>query len=101
MSVQIGNLTFDRVHYDAGGDVLYLHRADPSQAVDFDESPEGHALRFDASEQLIGVTIVNAEWLLEHEGEIKITIPEQIHLKRAQLKDALAAPDEKTDPIRL
>ncbi len=90
MSVQIGNLTFDRVHYDAGADVLYLHRADPSNAVDFDESPEGHALRFDSSDQLIGVTIVNAKWLLEHEGEIKITIPDQIHLGPAQLEDALA-----------
>jgi len=47
MTVQIGNLTFDRVRYDAEGDVLYLHRGDPSDAVDFDASPEGHALRFD------------------------------------------------------
>lgn len=31
MGLQIGNLTFDRVHYDAGGDVLYLHRADPQK----------------------------------------------------------------------
>lgn len=33
MSVQIGDLTFDRVRYDAGGDVLYLHRADPTDAA--------------------------------------------------------------------
>ena len=25
MNVTIGNLTFDTLHYDAGGDVLYLH----------------------------------------------------------------------------
>jgi hypothetical protein len=43
MTVQIVNLTFDRVRYDADGDVLYLHRGDPSDAVDFDASPEGHA----------------------------------------------------------
>jgi hypothetical protein len=48
MSVQIGNLTFDRVRYNRGGDVLYLHRADPEDAVDFDASHEGQALRFDA-----------------------------------------------------
>jgi hypothetical protein len=81
MSVQIGNLTFDRVDYDAGAGVLYLHRADPAEAVDFDASPEGHALRFNASGELIGVTIDPPCWLLEHEGEIKITIPEQIHLQ--------------------
>lgn len=91
MSVQIGNLTFDRVHYDAGGDVLYLHRADPREAVDFDASPEGHALRFDKDGQLIGVTIVRPRWILEHEGSITITIPEQIHIESAQLGDALAA----------
>jgi uncharacterized protein YuzE len=90
MSVQIGNLTFDRVRYDRDGDVLYLHRADPKQAVDFDGSPEGHALRFNAAGELIGVTIVNARWLLEHEGEITITIPEQVHVQPAALEDALA-----------
>jgi hypothetical protein len=26
--------------------------------VDFDESPEGHALRFDADGQLVGITLV-------------------------------------------
>ena len=44
MTVQIGNLTFDRVRYDADGDVLYLHRGDPNNSVDFDASPEGHAV---------------------------------------------------------
>jgi uncharacterized protein YuzE len=91
MSITIGNLTFDGVHYDADGDVLYLHRADPADAVDFDASPEGHALRFNADGELIGVTIVRPRWLLEHEGEIKITVPEQIHLTRAAVADALVA----------
>ena len=46
MSITIADTTFDRVRYDAGADVLYLHKADPAEAVDFDESPEGHHLRF-------------------------------------------------------
>lgn len=91
MSVQIGNLSFDRVRYDREGDVLYLHRADPTAAVDFDGSPEGHALRFNAAGELIGVTIVNARWLVEHEGEVKITIPEQVHVPSAALQDVLVA----------
>ena len=45
MSVNIGGITFDRVRYDRDGDVLYLHVGDPATAVDFDASPEGHALR--------------------------------------------------------
>jgi len=91
MTVQIGNLTFDRVHYDAGGDVLYLHRADPKEAVDFDASPEGHALRFNAAGELIGVTIVRPRWLLENEGTITITIPERVELGAAALNQALTA----------
>jgi len=91
MSVKIGNLTFDRVRYDAEADVLYLHRADPKDAVELDASPEGHALRFNAEGELIGVTIVNARWLLEHEGAVKITIPEEVRLPPDELRDALVA----------
>ncbi len=52
MTITIGSSTFDNVLYDADVDVLYLHVGDPSTAVDFDESPEGHALRFDAEGQI-------------------------------------------------
>ncbi len=93
MSIEIAGITFDRVRYDADGDVLYLHHGDPSTAVDFDASPEGHALRFNARGDLVGVTIVSARWLLEHEGEVTLTIPTPglVHLSPQQLPDALAA----------
>lgn len=91
MSIEIAGITFDRVNYDADGDVLYLHRGEPSTAVEFDASPEGHALRFDAHGQLVGMTILNARWLLDHAGEIRVTIPtpEEIHLPAAELQDLL------------
>ena len=79
------------MRYDAKGDVLYLHRADPKEVVDFDESPEGHHLRFDAGGTLIGVTILNAKWLLENEGRIVLTLPERIEVRPEALNDALAA----------
>ncbi len=91
MTVSIGKLDFDRVRYDAEGDVLYLHRADPKEAVDFDESPEGHHLRFNAAGALIGVTIVNAKWLLDNEGKIVLTLPERVEVEPEALNDALAA----------
>jgi uncharacterized protein YuzE len=75
MSVTIGGITFDRVRYDRDGDVLYLHVGDPAAAVDFDAAPEGHALRYAAAGRLVGVTLVNARWLLEHEGRITVTLP--------------------------
>ena len=97
MSIEIAGITFDRVSYDADGDVLYLHHGDPSTAVDFDASPEGHALRFDARGDLVGVTIVSARWLLEHEGEVRLTIPtpELLHLSAEQLPAALRLPNRR------
>ena len=96
MQVTIGHVTFDRVRYDNGGDVLYLHRADPSDAVDFDESPEGHHLRFDPDGRLVGVTIVRPQWLLEKEGNVTITLRDRISVGADVLGPALspAEPDQ-------
>ena len=59
MSVTVGGVRFDRVSYDREADVLYLHVGEPDGAVNFDESPEGHALRLDGSGQVVGVTLVS------------------------------------------
>lgn len=75
MSVTIGDTTFDRVSYDADGDVLYLHVGDARSATDFDASAENHHVRFDAEGRLVGITILNAKWLLEREGKVTITLP--------------------------
>ena len=91
MSITIGRTTFDRVKYDQEADVLYLHVGDPATAVDFDESPEGHALRFDAERRLVGMTIINARWLLNHDGPLTITIPERVEVEPATLASALTA----------
>jgi uncharacterized protein YuzE len=90
MTVTIGQFIFDNVFYDEEVDVLYLHKGDPSTAVDFDESPEGHALRFDAAGSLVGVTIVGAKSLLDDEGEIKITVPEIVRVGSDAVAPALA-----------
>jgi uncharacterized protein YuzE len=90
MSITVGSVTFDRVSYDREADVLYLSVGDPAEAVDFDESAEGHALRYDADGKLVGLTIVNARRLLEHEGTIVVT-PPQLRVERDELEAALAA----------
>lgn len=90
MTITIGSSTFDNVFYDTDVDVLYLHVGDPSSAVDFDESPEGHALRFDADGRLVGVTIVGAKALIDREGEITITLPEIVHVHSDEVRPALA-----------
>ena len=87
MTVILGDLEFDNVKYDGDADVLYLHVGDPAAAVEFEESPEGHALRYDARGHLVGVTIVNARWLLEQDEQVTITLPKPMQVDR----DALAA----------
>jgi len=90
LAVTIAGITFDRVVYDAEGDVLYLHVGEPRTAVEFDASPEGHHLRWDAHGQLVGITIVNARWLLEHEGKIVVTLP-QMQVEASDLGGILTA----------
>ncbi len=91
MIVTVGNTSFDNVDYDADADVLYLHVGEPSTAVDFDESPEGHGLRFDASGRLVGVTIVGARRLLERDHRLVVTVPERLELDPAQLAGVITA----------
>jgi uncharacterized protein YuzE len=91
MSVTIGNITFDRVRYDADADVLYLHVGDPSSGVDFDETPEGHAVRLDADGRVVGVTLVGARRLLDEDGELRVTLPVAQRVPPGELRAALAA----------
>ncbi len=91
MSVTIDGTTFDHVYYDAEADVLYLHVGDPRTAVEFDESREGHALRYDVNGRLVGITIVGAKYFLDKDGRIDITIPQYVAtLDQRTLGPALA-----------
>jgi uncharacterized protein YuzE len=91
MSVTIADITFDRVEYDSDADVLYLHVGDPSTAVDFDETPEGHALRFDAEGRLVGITLVRPKHLLDESGGLRITLPVPSDVSAGDLTPALSA----------
>lgn len=91
MSVHVGPYEFDQVSYDAEGDVLYLRRGVQRSAIDTLGTPEGHAVRLDAKGEPIGITIVNAKWLLERDGKIDITVPRLIAPDPDELAQALAA----------
>jgi uncharacterized protein YuzE len=90
MSVQIGPYTFDRVRYDAEADVLYLATGDPGRAVDFDETPEGHAVSYNADGALVGLTLVDVRRLLEKADGGKLTIELPTVANSAELKLAVA-----------
>jgi uncharacterized protein YuzE len=70
--------------------VLYLHVGDPASAVDYHATPEGHHTRYGPDGSLVGITIVNARWLLERDGKIVLTLPEQ-RVETTDLGEALAA----------
>jgi len=76
MTVRIGSHAFDDVFFDRERDVLYMHKGRPTPAATTIPTPEGHAVMLDGSGAIIGITIVNARWLAERDGQIVITVPE-------------------------
>jgi uncharacterized protein YuzE len=90
MNIKIDGLVFERANYDADGDVLYLARGDSNQAADAALTPEGHAVRYGDDGQVIGVTIINARRLLDRDGHLTITLPQEVHVAAGDLADALS-----------
>jgi hypothetical protein len=54
-------------------------------------TPEGHAVRLDANREVIGITIVNAKWLLDRDGKITVGAPKLIEPNADELAQALAS----------
>ena len=88
MSVKIAGIEFEHVSYDRERDVLYMRNGPSTAAVDWDESPEGHHLRYGTDGRLVGITFVNARWLLEQEGKITVTLP-QMQVEASDLEGVL------------
>ena len=87
MTLAFGNFEFDHATYDASSDVLYLRAGAPQPAARTVATREGHAIRYDGDCEVIGVTLVNARWLLDRDGEISLS---DEHLSRALLEPLLA-----------
>jgi uncharacterized protein YuzE len=91
MTVHVGPYEFDHVSYDSDGDVLYLRQGTRQKAVETFSTPEGHAVRMGSNGEVIGITIVNAKWLVERDGKITVTVPSLIETNADDLAAALAA----------
>ncbi|MDX6650909.1 MAG: hypothetical protein QOJ97_2860 [Solirubrobacteraceae bacterium] len=78
MTITIGTQQFEHVDYDEASDVLYLTAGVPRVPAGSHGTPEGHNVRYDEGGTVIGLTLVNVKWLLERDGEIKITIPSSL-----------------------
>ncbi len=78
MTITIGAISFDRVDYDREVDVLYLTSGDPTDGVDFDETPEGHGVSYNANGDVVGLTIVGARGLLDQDGALTLTVHNRV-----------------------
>ena len=75
--------------FDADGDVLYLARGTwrkPRRGT----HTEGHGIRYDSEGHVIGVTIINARSLLDRDGHVTITLPQEVQVGDGDLNAALS-----------
>jgi uncharacterized protein YuzE len=89
LNIEINGLVFDRADYDAEGDVLYLGRGQEVAASEAALTPEGHGIRYGPGGEVIGVTIINARFILGRDGHITITLPHEVRVDEDALAPAL------------
>jgi uncharacterized protein YuzE len=89
LNINIDGLVFDRADYDTDGDVLYLARGEAQAASEAALTPEGHGIRYGPNGEVIGVTIINARFILGQDGHITITLPHEIRVDEDVLAPAL------------
>jgi uncharacterized protein YuzE len=70
--------------------VLYLARGETTEPSDAALTREGHGVRYDSDGRVIGVTIINARWLLDRDGHVTITLPHEVQVAAGDLAGALS-----------
>jgi len=93
MTITIAGIRFEHHDYDARGDTLFLSVEPPSdtQPARGYETPEGHVIEFDEAGAIRSIELLNPRWLLERDGEVRVTLPEQPAVAdERELKAALA-----------
>jgi uncharacterized protein YuzE len=74
MTIRIGSEDFDRVVYDERADVLYLSVGEPREPASQETTKDGHLVRYDEGGRVIGITVVNAKWLMQRDREIRLPL---------------------------
>ena len=87
MTLKLGSVEFNKISYDADADVLYL-AVEGHPAVRWVEAPEGHVLRYDEHDELVGVTLIGARYHLDEDGRVAVSVPQE--LPSEGLEQALA-----------
>jgi uncharacterized protein YuzE len=89
LTTRIGEWEFDHSKYDPGADVLYLSIGLPREGYG-EETPEGHFLRFDEDGTFCGLTIIDAQRLMQANGQIVVTLPKPERVELSAHQFALA-----------
>jgi uncharacterized protein YuzE len=92
MAITIAGIRFDYHDYDKRGDILFLSVNAPQEgSPDFAyETPEGHVVEYDKQGTMVSIELLNARWLLERDGELRVTLPERPAIANSrELKEAL------------
>jgi uncharacterized protein YuzE len=89
MTLSVGSTTFDRVSFDREADVLYLS-VEGTEAARWEETPEGHLLRFTADGDLCGLTVIGVSHHLDSEGRLPVTLPQRAEIASEDLGLATA-----------
>lgn len=84
MTLSVGSTTFDRISYDREADVLYLS-VDGAEATVWDETPEGHVVRFNKAGDLVGLTVIAVQHHLDEEGRLPVTLPQRAQIASEDL----------------
>lgn len=83
MRTRIGEWEFDHSKYDPDADVLYLSIGPPREGYG-EETPEGHILRFDEHGEFYGVTIIDAQRIMQADGHVVLTLPKREHVELSE-----------------
>lgn len=89
--VRIGHLSFDSVDYDPRADVLYLSAGPPPPAADTVPTPEGHAVRYGANGEVIGVTLISPQAKIERKRGVPVTAGDERLIAEAEGVEAAMA----------
>ena len=90
MTIIIASIVFDHHHYDKRGDVLYLNVGAPRPAARSLEMADGHAVHYDESDSIIGLTLLNVRRMIETEGHVDLMLPVVHLVDAASLREAFA-----------
>jgi uncharacterized protein YuzE len=90
MTLTIAGTSFDQHQYDDRGDVLYLSVGPPREAARTIATPEGHAVDYDETGAVIGMTLVNVQFLLDRDGMLTLSLPPE-HITAEALATVLVA----------